>query len=79
MANTSPYPRADDVIFIESREIRKNYPNGEWNGATGRIVLASFTGDNDRPRSLVGFGCDEGEAVADLYRELRRCDREEER
>ncbi len=64
------YPRPDDVIFIQSENVRKEYENEEWNGATAHVVTATFI-KCDRPAHLMGVGGDEGEAVANLYQELR--------
>lgn len=66
----SAYPDPADIIFIGSMPVTKVYANSEWNGATARVVTAKFT-DCDRPAHLLGVGGDEGEAVTDLYRELR--------
>lgn len=64
------YPRPDDVIFIQSEDVKKEYENAGWNGATAHVVTATFI-RCDRPGHLMGVGGDEGEAVTDLYRELR--------
>lgn len=66
----SAYPDPADIIFIGSMQVTKVYAKTEWNGATAHVVTAKFT-DCDRPAHLLGVGGNEGEAVTDLYRELR--------
>lgn len=63
--NLSPYPHADDLVFIENYEVRTASPGTV---STAAIVSATFQG-NDRP-ALTAYGASEEQAVACLYNAL---------